>query len=206
MIDLAKDPRNDLSNRAVAKQVTAVVSQFDVLGVDILCNTWSRARRAPVWSSMPSALRDNSHLFGLPHLNDRDRNTVRKHNFMYRKCMEYATLSINANRSGWIENPRTSMLWKTPGIKRLLRLGGRFVEAHFCQYGTSYKKATRFLVWGPKSGDVVLSTCCGRKGVCSRTGRKHIELTGIRRGKFLTSAAQVYPLGLCRSLMSQLIG
>ena len=174
MIGLAKDPWNDLSNRAVAKQVAAVVSQFDVLGVDILCNTWSRARRAPVWSSMPSALRDNSHLFGLPHLNDRGRNTIRKHNCMCRKCMEYATLSINAKRSGWIENPRTSMLWKTPGIKRLLRLGGRFVDAHFCQYGTSYKKATRFLVWGPKSGDVVLSTCCGRRGVCSRTGRRHV--------------------------------
>ena len=74
LIDLAKDPRNDLSNRAVAKQVTAVVIQFDVLGVDISCNTRSRARRAPIWSSMPSALRDNSHLFGLPHLNDRGRN------------------------------------------------------------------------------------------------------------------------------------
>ena len=71
LIDLAKDPRNYLSNRVVAKQVAAVVSQFDCLGIDILCSTLSRARRAPVWSSMPSALRDNSHLFGLPHLNER---------------------------------------------------------------------------------------------------------------------------------------
>ena len=105
LIDLAKDPRNDLSNRVVAKQVAAVVSQLYCLGIDMLCNTWSRARRAPVWSSMPSALRDNNHLFGLPHLNERDRSTVRKHNFMYRKCIEYATLSIDAKCSGWIGNP-----------------------------------------------------------------------------------------------------
>ena len=72
LIDLAKDSRNHLSNRVVAKQVAAVVGQFDCLGMDILCNTWSRARHAPVWSSMPSALRDNNHLFGLPHLNERE--------------------------------------------------------------------------------------------------------------------------------------
>ena len=206
LVDLASDCRNDLSNGRVAAEIGNICDEFDCVGIDICCNSWSRARRAPPWSPMPSALRSNDHLMGLPFLNEKDRNLVDKHNFMYRRAIDYATRSIKANKSGWIENPLTSMLWKTKGIQKLLKLGARYVETHFCQYGCSYKKATRFIVWGPKSGDVVLSRCSGKKGICSRTGKRHVELTGIHRGKFLTSAAQVYPLSLCRSFMSQLLG
>ena len=206
LVDLAKNSENDLGRPRVAQEIAAVVPNFDCLGIDICCNTWSRARRAPVWSSMPSALRSNLHIMGLPGLNDRDSNTVRLHNYMYRKAMKYAENSLRAGKSGWIENPRTSMLWKSAGVRKLLKLGAVFVDAHFCQYGCPYKKATRFLVWGQHRHRVVLSQCCRRKGICSRTGRKHIELSGLHRGVFRTSAAQVYPLQLCRSLMSQLIG
>ena len=164
LVDLSSHSKNDLSNRRVAAEVGNICDTFDCLGIDICCNSWSRARRAPPWSSMPSALRSNDHLMGLPSLNERDKNLVSKHNFLYRRAIEYATRSIQANKSGWIENPLTSMLWKTRGIQKLLRLGARFVETHFCQYGCSYKKATRFIVWGPKSGDVVFSKCTGKMG------------------------------------------
>ena len=115
LVALAKHKDNDLGRPRVAQEIEKVVADFDCLGIDICGNTWSRARRAPVWSSMPSALRSNSLLTGLPELNDRDSNTVRLHNYMCRRVMKYAEISIRAGKSGWIENPRTSMLWKRWG-------------------------------------------------------------------------------------------
>ena len=98
------------------------------------------------------------------------------------------------------------MLWEIAGVRKLLKIGAVLVDANFCQYSCPCKKATCFLVWGPRRHQVVLSQCCGKKDICSRTLRKHASLTGLHRGVFRTSAAQVYPLQLCRSLMAQLIG
>ena len=67
---------------------------------------------------------------------------------MYRKSMKYAESGIVAGKSGWIENPRTSMLWKTAGVRKLLKIWAVVVDANCCQYGCPYRKATRFLVWG----------------------------------------------------------
>ena len=41
---------------------------------------------------------------------------------MYRKAMKYTESSTTAGKPGWIENPRTSMLWKTSGVRKVLRL------------------------------------------------------------------------------------
>ena len=134
LIVLAKHKDNDLNRPCVAQGVQSVVFDFDCLGIGICCNAWSQSRRAPVWSSMPSALRSNSLLLCLPSLSHGDKNTVRLHNYMYRKAMQYAAGSIAGGNSGWIENPRTSMLWKTLGMRKLLRFAAVFADGICCQY------------------------------------------------------------------------
>ena len=66
VVDFARHSNNDIANSRVAEDVSLLIDTADVLGVDLPCCTWSRARRAPVHSSMPSAARSNQYLMGLP--------------------------------------------------------------------------------------------------------------------------------------------
>ena len=59
LVDFASSPKNDLSRASRWKDVEELVELSDFVGIDLPCNTWSRARRAPWWSRMPSALRDD---------------------------------------------------------------------------------------------------------------------------------------------------
>ena len=54
------------------------------------------------------------------------------------------------------------MLWKTRGVRRLLKLGAKFVDCDMCQYSRQYKKATKLLVWGPAFDNIILRKCDGR--------------------------------------------
>ena len=77
-------------------------------------------------------------------------------------------------------------LEQTHGVRR-----GR---ADFCQYGTSWRKATAVLT----NGNIGYweCRCAGVGGRCSRTGRPHRLLEGkLADGRFLTSIAEVYPRG-----------
>ena len=163
-----------------------------MIGIDLPCCTWSRARRAPRESRFPSALRSQVSLMGLPHLNARDRSTIALHNNLYRHSMRYAKGSIVAGKSGYIENPRSSLLWRTRGVKRLLKLGAYFLDLDMCQYGRQYKKSTRLLVWGDAWNNVSFKRCHGKHGICSRTGRKHICLSGLQDGRWRSSTAQIF--------------
>ena len=48
-------------------------------------------------------------------------------------------------------------------------------------------------------------TAMGRKAFAPERAATH-SLTDVHRGVFPTSAAQIYPLRLCRSLIAQLLG
>ena len=56
VIDLTDAAVNDLSSLSSWNRVLSVIQDFDFVGIDLPCNTWSRARRAPTHSRMPSAL------------------------------------------------------------------------------------------------------------------------------------------------------
>eukprot|EP00973_Karenia_brevis_P077759 10804895-Karenia_brevis.AAC.1 len=90
-----------------------------------------------------------------------------------------------------MENPRTSRLWLMPWVQELLDANlAFFVDFDMCQYGTAWKKPTRLLIWGVSPGSVTLQKCVSRCGLCSRSGRRHEPLTGVRPDGFATSAAQ----------------
>ena len=181
VFDLDRHPENDLSKRKICGDIDGLVSVCDILGVDLPCCTWSRARRAPPTSPFPSAVRSNQFLMGLPDLNHRDQALIRRHNFMYRQAIKWIRAHIARGGSGYLENPLTSMLWKTRGVQRLLKITGvRLVDFNMCQYNTSWRKGTRMLVWGPWADHFPALKCTGTSGLCSRTHRPHVTLSGGR--------------------------
>ena len=125
----------------------------------------------------------------------------KKANTMYRFLMRLVKLHAAAGKSGYLENPRGSMLWLTPGIKKLLRLSGFKLHTDMCQHGCLWKKRTSFLIW---NASVELPLCKPLNHRCSATLKRHLELTGKSGSKLLTRAAQVYPRKLASALAPQL--
>eukprot|EP00959_Pyramimonas_sp_CCMP1952_P119801 2504940-Pyramimonas_sp.AAC.1 len=89
-----------------------------------------------------------------------------------------------------IENPLTSMFWILPEVLRLSAHPRVSIHrADLCQVGTRWRKATKFMLCNiPEEGGRSLEPFkCSGRGVCSRTGRPHIELSGkAPSGKFWT--------------------
>ena len=59
LVDLAHSPGNGLTKKSQQREILNFIKRGKVSGVglEICCVTWSRARRAPPWSSFPSAVR-----------------------------------------------------------------------------------------------------------------------------------------------------
>ena len=209
VVDLSHSSANDLSSPQIHKEVCQSIREdfITCVGIEIVCATWSLARRAPQHSSMPSAVRDShQYLFGLPNLVGKDAIAVKTGNKQYRYALQIIHLCIAKSIRGYLENPRNSRLFLIPGIQKLVRLKQAFfVDTHFCQYGTQWMKPTRFLVWGIAPTDLSLLTCSMTNGRCSMSGKRHLQLSGLQNGRFLTSAAQVYPQKLASHLMQQLL-
>lgn len=144
LVDFASSPKNDLSRASRWKDVEELVELSDFVGIDLPCNTWSRARRAPWWSRMPSALRDDAkHLFGFPWLKPRDAAKVKAANMMLRRTLKVIKRCLSTGKAGYLENPWSSRLWKVRGIKHLIRRKQAFLlRCDMCQYGTQWRKPT----------------------------------------------------------------
>ena len=194
MIDIRHSASNDLSKPSAWNSVLISLHHFALVGIDLPCNTWSRARRAPWWSSMPKALRGNSdaELFGKPHLGHKDFQKVQGANNMCFGAARVIRRCLRLGIPGYLENPRASRLWLTPQMRRLPQDPRvQLVHTDLCQFGTQWRKATSLLIWNVKA--FTLPKCHGRQGFCSRTHRRHLQLTGVVGGRFLSERAQVYP-------------
>ena len=112
LIDSDTYPHNNLARPKIASEISEVFDHFDLHGFDLPCCTWSRARRAPRWSPMPSALRSNASLMGLPDLCDRDKQKVALHNVLLRRTVQWAKRSIRNGCSGYIENREVTFTLK----------------------------------------------------------------------------------------------
>lgn len=203
IVDFDFSSANDLSKPSRWKDVRTLACYSTLVGVDLPCNTWSRARRAPWWSKMPSALRDDDrYIFGLPDLSTKDRAKVQGANLMLRESVRLIKYCLQHNIPGYLENPWTSRVWKTPSIRRLLRSKCVFlVRADMCQYHTQWRKPTGLLIWG--CSPFVFKTCW-HGHLCKRTHKPHLQLSGISGGKFLTHQAQVYTKQFAEALITGL--
>ena len=205
MVDVETNAENDLSKYSAWNDILTRLHLFDLVGIDLPCNTWSRARRGKPGSVMPEPLRGTqaSDIFGFAHLQGRDKSKVNQANRMLFGAYRVIRKCLRLNIAGYLENPMTSMLWKTPQVRKLLQHRHvHLIRTHLCQYGVQWRKATYILVWGCKPFQLL--TCSGR-GKCSRTGRPHLQLTGLQNKVFLTKQAQVSPRLFARDLIDNIL-
>ena len=203
LVDWDKNPMNDLSKPSRWKDVEKLLEDCNLVGIDLPCPTWSRARRAPRWSKMPSPLRDDfDYIWGLPDLTAAEKDKVNKANHMTWGALRVIRRCIRTGVAGYLENPWTSRLWLVRGIRRLLRSGMAFlIRVDQCQYGTQWRKPTGLLIWGCSPFQLKI---CGQGSLCSRTRKPHLQLTGAFKGKFLTRQAQVYTKQFASAVISNI--
>jgi hypothetical protein len=164
------------------------------------CETFSAARRAPRWSSYPSALRSKEHISGLSGLTEREQFLCEQGNKLMIATARIARACLKHDIPWILENPLSSLLWCAPPISRLL--GHPSVQqtiVHQCQYGTPWKKPTR-LYLGGLSAELLASTCQQKGKTCSATGKPHYVLSGTTKNGFRTHAAKEYPSQLCTAI------
>lgn len=142
VIDLSDSPQNDLGRHAVWNEADILTDDADVAGIDLPCNTWSRARRAPPWSRMPKPLRkEGMRIYGLPELSFPDQERVNKANVMLIRAVKTIRRSLKRGGKGYLENPLLSLIWTTPEIQRLLKDPRvHFIKLDMCQYNCAWKK------------------------------------------------------------------
>jgi len=176
------------------------------LGIDLPCSTWSRARRAPPGSKWPGPLRGDTpeEIWGRSDLSEKERNAVNIANKMTKLALACVRVSAVSGGSGYLENPASSRLWKLGVIQKLVEKGlAEVIVFDQCQYGTQWRKRTRLLVWGRLRG-ISLKSCCSKGGLCSRTGKPHVQLTGASGRTFRSAHAQVFPLGLGQAMFEMI--
>ena len=202
VLDLEHDARNDILGKSVQHEIEQSIVDPDCcgVGIDIQCSTWSLARRGPQGGRMPAALRDSDqYLMGLPSLKHSDQVRVRQGNAMYYHAMRVIRLCLARGIPGYLENPRTSRIFKTAGIQKLIRSKQAFLfHVDMCQFGTQWKKPTSILVWGADFSEVSFPRCCPQGKICSKSHKHHYVLSGAKDGQFRTHQAQLYPWAFAR--------
>ena len=192
---------HDLPNKRVLSKIKLDINKRIVLGGMIAppCISFSIARdRAGI-------IRTEEFPWGLPGLTKSDQEKVTVGN----KCMRSAFALIRAFDSHslpWIfEHPNTSKAWFLPELRRLQGMSHvQVVVTDLCQWGTKWRKRTRFLLGNVAEDDAAGCSrlCQGEHGGCSRSGRTHLVLTGKdAHGRNLTQVAQPYPHPLCHRLV-----
>ena len=129
------------------------------------CTSLSRARRV--------RLRSKELPWGLQFLSAKEQDQVKHGNLCVRFCLRLMRLCLKYDVPFILENPQTSFLWDLPEIEALVNKSDCYVRVlDFCQFGTKWKKPTRFLFGGiPWSDSEPLQRRCeARGGRCSRTG------------------------------------
>ena len=102
-----------------------------------------------------------------------------------------------------LEHPLTSRLWHTPEIQALARQANvSLVELDQCQFGATCKKPTRLMFCHVEGDDLhnLCRRCRGTRGMCSRSGRPHLQLEGSAR----TRPAAAYPPQLAHCIIRAL--
>ena len=155
------------------------------------CNTYSICRHPKIRSS--------SFPEGLPNLGKRDRQLLAKANRITANVMRLLLGHCEKGHSWSIENPASSLLWKTRAWRRVLKVAKPSkVTVNYCQYGMPYRKRTTLFTWSP-GGEQFLAelgipcTCKGHAQTLSNWDYRTSKRLPTKGG----SAA--YPPALCKA-------
>ena len=199
--ELCRGSQFDLTKPSVLSKLKRDVQQRLVLAVML----------APPYSSFSTArdrtcvIRNEQYPWGLPEhlLPPADQQQVQNGNACFRAAIQIIKW-LNALRIPWmLENPASSKCWLLPQLQKVEASSCcTVVFTDFCQFGTLWKKRTEFLCGNLDSQDVArIGRLCQGKGICSRTQKKHFQLSGSNhQGVPWTRVAQLYPAQLCKQL------
>ena len=153
---------------------------------------------------MPRALRSDVDLSGLPGLSPSEQRTVEQGNAMAQFTVSVIRLCIELQIPVGLENPLCSRLWLLPELDQLSSLPcAQRVNLHMCQFGAPWMKPTQIRLWNCGPADAARRQCRCTRGtsLCSATGVPHEVLSGIGPHGFKTSAASVYPVQFCSTVV-----
>ena len=81
-----------------------------------------------------------------------------------------------------LENSQTSIMWHARLARPVGDVSCASAVGHLCPFGARRRKATRVAGWHVSCFDCIKKGCGGRRGICSRSGRCHIALSGAAPG------------------------
>ena len=120
VVDKSYALENDLALFSSWNDVRKLARCASIVGIALPCSTWSRARRAPWWSKMPSPLRAPGRFIdGLPGINARNLAKTTTANCLLSQAVRLIRWCLQHNIPGYLQNPWTSMLWTHPLIVKL---------------------------------------------------------------------------------------
>ena len=193
----------DLTNKSNLSRLKSRISSGEVLGAMLAppCTNFSVARDRTM------VVRSRMYPWGVPNLPPHEQNRVEVANVVMKACL---TLLIALHKQGlpWIlENPASSKMFFLPELVKLAADDNvTSVVVDFCQFGTDWKKPTMFLFgnFDPVDLESLASNRCRpHRGMCCRTGKKHVILTGNGPGGIpWTRVAQPYPPKISKKISS----
>ena len=121
-------------------------------------------------------------------------------------CARLIKIAICYNCVIMLENPFMSFFFDAPPIAKLISTGQN-VLLDFCQFGTRWRKRTRFVAWNCSALNDMKVLCKPSNGLCNCSGRRHIILTGTDPVSHIkwTKLAEPYPNKLCTFIASHLV-
>ena len=206
--DLSLGPEFNLLLPQVHKLIKGWICSGCVAGVMLAteCKTWSRARHGPVGTSW-GPIRSRRHIMGLPNLCQRDHDKVSLGNKQMAHTADIISACVKHCIPCILENPINSLLFAAKPIHDLLQDQSCVsITTDQCQFGSRWRKRTRFACWHCGDVSILDVRCVGHKGICSLSGKPHIVLRGSGpNGVLWTKLAQEYPSSLSRALSRILI-
>jgi hypothetical protein len=202
--ELLHGEHGDLTRPMVRHRIKQDVRNGLVLAAMLAppCSSFSPAR------DRTSVIRTKECPWGIPShlLNAKDQIKVQIGNDCVQAAIELAVY-FHKHKLPWIlENPHASKMWfLAPLIDLMNDPDVQIVVSDFCQFGTKWRKRTRFLCGNIDYNDLhrVRHMCLGKE-VCNVTGKPHFHLTGSQHGIPWTRIAQPYPPRLCHGLVHAL--
>jgi len=165
--------------------------EFSAVCIATACTSFSLAQN---WNGKHRSLEQP---LGLPGLTGKKLDSVRLGNALARATAKVIAAPDAAGIPWLLENPSASYLWWQPCLQKYRddqRVHRLCLDQ--CQYGTKYRKRTGLWTTAHRGVEELSKRCGGRGGICSRTGCKHIELTG---DSFVRRASE-YPTPMADSI------
>lgn len=196
---------SDLTRPSVLKKIRADINSGKLIAAMFAppCSTFSTAR------DRTRVIRNRQHPWGFSDLPEYELQKIRLGNACFKATLKIIRW-LDKHAVPWIvENPHSSKAWFLPEMQELISSQHtQVIVTDFCQFKKPWRKRTRLL-----GGNIDLcdfqrceKICTGRKGLCSRTHKPHVHLTGSSsKGIPMTRLAQPYPAGLCHDLAHALL-